>query len=98
MPGRPFPRARGTRSFTVVFYGVKCFLCKTAQLCATRRESEMAGTPSVRNGAQGCENARKKSFLNYTSSVDSVRKGHSLRTADHAAAEIATILPLAALA
>ena len=40
-------------------------MCKTAQFCATRRESEMAETPSVRNGVQAGENGRKNSSLNY---------------------------------
>jgi hypothetical protein len=40
-------------------------MCKTAQFCATRRESEMAETPSVRNCVQASENGRKNSFLNY---------------------------------
>jgi hypothetical protein len=35
--------------FTVVFYGVEMFRCKTAQLCATRCESEMTEFPSVSN-------------------------------------------------
>jgi hypothetical protein len=51
-------------SFTVFFYGLKCLLCKTAQFCATQRESEMTETPSVRNSAQAGENERKNSFLN----------------------------------
>jgi hypothetical protein len=46
------------------FYGLRNFCCKTAQFCATPRESEMAEAPSVSNAAQGCENARKNSFLN----------------------------------
>jgi len=49
--------------FTVIFYGLEIFRCKTAQFCATRRESEMAETPGIRNGAQARENARKNSFL-----------------------------------
>jgi hypothetical protein len=58
-------RARGLHYlFTVVFYGAEFFLCTTAQFCATRRESEMAETSSIRNGAQACENERKNSFLN----------------------------------
>lgn len=50
--------------FTVVFYGLQNFRCKTAQFCVTPRKSEMAETPSLRNGAQACEYTRKKSFLN----------------------------------
>jgi hypothetical protein len=67
MPGRPFPRARGARSFTVVFYGVKILRRKTAQFCATHRKSEIAETPSVRNKLQRSENLRKNSLLNYES-------------------------------
>jgi hypothetical protein len=35
-------RARGRRItlFTVIFYGLKIFGCKTAQFCATQRESK----------------------------------------------------------
>jgi hypothetical protein len=64
-----FPtRAReATELFTVVFYGSAIFGCKTAQFCATRRESDMAETPSFRNGAQAGENERKKALLNYES-------------------------------
>jgi hypothetical protein len=50
--------------FTAVFYGVRIFGCKTAQFRATQRNTEMAETPSVGNGAQASENARKNSFLN----------------------------------
>jgi hypothetical protein len=58
-----------TEFFTVVFYGLKLFLRKTAQFCATRCESEMAEAPSVRNSAQASENVRKNSFLNYKSAT-----------------------------
>jgi hypothetical protein len=51
--------------FTVVFYGRAKFRCKSAQFSATRRESEMAETPSVGNAAQPGEKERKNSFLNY---------------------------------
>jgi hypothetical protein len=54
-------------AFTVVFYGLKIFRGKTAQFYATRCESEIARTPSVRNSAQTAENARKNSVLNYES-------------------------------
>jgi hypothetical protein len=43
---------------------VKSFWCKTTQFCATRRECEMAETPSVRNETRAGENERKTSFLN----------------------------------
>jgi hypothetical protein len=52
------------QTFYGLFYGLKILACKTAQFCATRRESEMAETPSVRNPVQRGENERKKSFLN----------------------------------
>jgi hypothetical protein len=34
-----------------------------------RRKSEMAETPSIRNGVQAGENPRKNSFLNYKSAA-----------------------------
>jgi hypothetical protein len=60
---------RGLRaeSFTVVFYGLKIFCCKMAQLCVTRRKYCTAETPSVSDTAQRSENTRKNSFLNYES-------------------------------
>jgi hypothetical protein len=60
---------KGDNSFTVVFYGLTIFACKTAQFCVTLRESEMAETPSVSNAAQAGENTRKNSFLNYKSAA-----------------------------
>jgi hypothetical protein len=57
-------RAKTRLSFTVIFYGLKYFVCKTAQFGAMRRKSQLAEIPSVRNGAQASENARKNSFLN----------------------------------
>jgi len=56
---------RQARTPEGLFYGLRNFCCKTAQVCATRREYEMAETPSVSNGAQRSENKRKNSFLNY---------------------------------
>jgi len=56
-----------TRFFHGGFYGLQNFWCKTVQFCATRRESESAGLPSVRNAVQCGENTRKNSFLNYES-------------------------------
>jgi hypothetical protein len=61
--GHARERATGG-GFTVVFYGSAIFGCKTAQFCATRRESDMAETPSFRNGVQAGENERKKPLLN----------------------------------
>ena len=55
--------------FTVVFYGLRNFRCKSTHFCATRRGSETTVTPSVSNAAQADENARKKSFLNYKSAA-----------------------------
>jgi hypothetical protein len=60
-------------SFTVVFYGRINFRCKSTHFCATRRESETTVTPGVSNAAQRCENARKKSALNYKSAALSGR-------------------------
>jgi hypothetical protein len=56
---------RTTLNFTVVFYGLKIFGCKTAQLCVTRREDWMAKMPSVSDGVQRSENKHKNSLLNY---------------------------------
>jgi hypothetical protein len=53
-----------TYVFTVIFYGLKVFCCKVTQFCVTQRECRMAETPSVRNGAQAGESARKNSFVN----------------------------------
>ena len=66
MSDEPFRARASTMAelFTVLFYGRKNFGCKTAQLCAMRRESEMTETPSVRNPLQRGENPRKNSFLN----------------------------------
>jgi len=55
------------RAFTLVFYGLKLFGRKTAQLSERHCECRMAETPSVSNGAQRCENERKNSVLNYES-------------------------------
>jgi hypothetical protein len=51
-------RAR-PRSFTVIFYGVKTFPRKTAQLCVTRRECRPTELPSVGDAVQRSENVRK---------------------------------------
>ena len=56
-------------NFSGILYGPKIFTCKTAQFCATRRESEMAEIPGVRNGVQAGENERKNSFLNEKSVI-----------------------------
>jgi hypothetical protein len=50
--------------FTVVFYDLEIFGCKTAQLCATRRECETPTSRSIRNGLQRCENLRNSLGLN----------------------------------
>jgi len=50
------PRPRSNEHyFHGRFYGLRNFCCKTAQFCATRRESEMAETPSVSDAAQNSE-------------------------------------------
>jgi hypothetical protein len=59
------PRACEGLAFHGLFYGLRNFCCKTAHFCATRRDSEATETPSISNAAQRCENARKRSFLNY---------------------------------
>jgi hypothetical protein len=74
-PHRPFAVWRRTlRIFHGLFYGLRNFCCKTVQFFATRRESEMVELPSASNGVQHGENQRKKSFLNYKSAVESLRK------------------------
>jgi hypothetical protein len=41
---QPFPRARkGTLIFTVVFYGVPIFWCKTAGFCEVRCKLDLLG-------------------------------------------------------
>jgi hypothetical protein len=49
-------------SFTVIFYGLKDFRCKTTQFCVTPREWEMAEAATINNAAQADENARKSSL------------------------------------
>ena len=39
------PSFRLPKNFTVVFYGLKIFVCKTAQLSETRRRSDSLGLP-----------------------------------------------------
>ena len=52
-------RAReGCRSFHGRFYGAPIFCCKTAQFCATLRETQTAETPSVGDAVQRSENTR----------------------------------------
>jgi len=53
--------------FTVGFYGLRIFGCKTLQLCASRCEWHCSRLPSNRNAVQQSENARKNSVLNYES-------------------------------
>jgi hypothetical protein len=55
--------------FTVVFYGLKTFRCKTAQFYAMRRESRFTESSSICDGVQLSENTRKNSFLNYKSAA-----------------------------
>jgi hypothetical protein len=54
-------------AFTVVFYGVRIFGCKTAHLSGTQREWLTTETPSIRDAVQASENSRKNSLLNYES-------------------------------
>jgi hypothetical protein len=61
------PDAYADPPFTVIFYGLTIFSCKTAQRSVTQRECRMAELPSVSVAAQRSENARKNSFLNYES-------------------------------
>jgi hypothetical protein len=51
------------RFFTVVFYGLRIFGCKTAQLCVARCESYCAEIRGICNKAQSSEIMRKKLFL-----------------------------------
>jgi len=39
------PSFRWPKNFTVVFYGLKIFCCKTAQFSETRRRSDSLGSP-----------------------------------------------------
>jgi hypothetical protein len=50
--------------FTVVFYGLKSFCCKSAQFCVMPCECLSTETPSICDDAQSGENTRKISFLN----------------------------------
>jgi hypothetical protein len=45
--------------FTVVFYGLKSFCCKTAQFYETLCQPLTSKTPSMRDGVQHCENGCK---------------------------------------
>jgi hypothetical protein len=53
--------------FTVVFYGLRSFGCKSAQFRARQREDWIPEVPSFGNAAQSGENERKNSSLNYES-------------------------------
>jgi hypothetical protein len=59
---RPSICRRGNKN---VFYGLRNFGCKTAQLCVTQREWLTTETPSISVTVQRNENTRKNSFLNY---------------------------------
>ncbi len=56
---------RTAELFTVVFYGLRIFGRKTAQLCVTQCEWLTTETPSISDAVQRSENTRKKSLLNY---------------------------------
>jgi len=58
---------RTSELFTVVFYGLRIFGRKTAQLCVTQCEWLTTETPSISDAVQRSENTRKKSLLNYES-------------------------------
>jgi hypothetical protein len=51
-------------AFTVFFYGLRNFCCKTMQFCATPRECPTTELPSVRNAAQSSEMIRNSLGLN----------------------------------
>ena len=71
--------------FTVVFYGLRIFGCKTAQLNGTQREWLTTETPSIRDAVQGSENVHKKSFLNYESpALTAELQARFLHTFNHA--------------
>jgi hypothetical protein len=53
--------------FTVVFYGLLMFCCKTARFCATGRDSRSAAAPRIRIALQRSESTRKNSSFNYES-------------------------------
>ena len=53
--------------FTVIFYGLRNFGRKMAQLCATRRESKRLTRLASATLRKPMENMRKNSFLNYES-------------------------------
>jgi hypothetical protein len=50
--------------FTVVFYGLRIFACKTTQFCATRCERYWSGTPGIRKAMQSSEIMRNSLGLN----------------------------------
>ena len=58
------PTVPSPENFTVVFYGLRPFCCKTARFCVTPCERLTTETPSVCDGMQRWENTRKKSFFN----------------------------------
>jgi phosphosulfolactate phosphohydrolase-like enzyme len=79
-------------AFTVIFYGLRNFCCKTVQLCATQRESEMTETPSVRNAAQAGEKGRKNSFFNYESpALTAELQSRTIRGLNHSIARRPTL-------
>jgi len=51
-------RERGAVHFTVASTVRQIFCCKTAQFCATLRETQTAETPSVGDAVQRSENTR----------------------------------------
>jgi hypothetical protein len=55
--------------FTVVFYGLTIFSCKTARFYATRCKPNSLGLPMIRNAMQHSENVRNSLVLNYKSTA-----------------------------
>ena len=51
------PRDATREIFTVVFYNLRVFGCKTVQVCVMQREYRLSEIPSVRNAAQTGEKA-----------------------------------------
>ena len=56
-------------SFSVVFYGLESFGCKSAQFYVTRCKPHSLGLPMICNVAQHSENVRNSLVLNYKSAA-----------------------------
>ena len=78
---------RTAELFTVVFYGLRIFGRKTAQLCVTQCEWLTTETPSISDAVQRGENTRKKSLLNYESpALTAELQAHIFCKTNHAVA------------